>query len=388
MWFATAILQLSALSFVNSALLTYIAYKLNLPSQIYGIIASSWSVVFIVSNYVFGPLSKSGNNKLLAVISLISSIISAVLFELGTQLSISLSFIINAITSSSANLALTTTVFEFSDSNEWAKKSILQNMMNYVLKGILLISVGIFPMISLKSLIYSTVVLALLSFIFIPEITINFERKLHSFMQGLSWVNFYTGFPNRFEGISVGMYNSNRYGLISLKKRTPLSILLGIMFGGLVGSYILTALPILVKNQVSMHNMWLANGVANIIMGIALLMLTSTASKSLALAIITIILRAFWFIFMLPLAYDANLLPIYITVPLVLYSILNSVMYNIFSETTSGMESHSYFIMREMGNLTGSLLAGFVLSLSGSGWVFFVVPVASTVISLFSILFL
>ncbi|HEW64016.1 hypothetical protein [Fervidicoccus fontis] len=384
MWFFIGTISLSFLSFINSALSTYIAYNFHVSSQVYGFITAMWSVTFILSNKILSPLSDSEDNKLLSSISVITMATSFVLLYVHSFLSVTIAFLLNAISNSSSTLSLTTTIFEMNDSSQWSKKSILQNMISYITRGVLLILIGgVFLGLSLDIFMLIAVILSILFFLSLPSIPFGFERKFHAFSQSFNWINFYLGGFTSSDLISNSYYLKKFEGI--RKSKSSISILIAILGTTLVGNYMITALPIVLRSSVPMHIMWLSNGVAYVLMGLVLLMLSSTKVKSLSLASFSILIRGAWFIFFLDAARNPQFLPIYIAFSLIMYSIINSTLYNYFVELTSGYGNHSYYMAREVGNLIGSVLSGLMLTF-GESPIFFSIPAIITAISFASLI--
>ncbi|MGB9830659.1 MAG: hypothetical protein ACPLSP_01155, partial [Fervidicoccus fontis] len=112
MWFFIAILFLSLLSFLDLGIFTYIGYSFNVFPLVYGIIAATWSLIYIISNKLFGNLADKGENKLLMLISLINIFVATFLFSRGSLAYIAIAYMFHAISVSTANLSVSSSIFE------------------------------------------------------------------------------------------------------------------------------------------------------------------------------------------------------------------------------------------------------------------------------------
>jgi len=74
-------------------------------------------------------------------------------------------------------------------------------------------------------------------------------------------------------------------------------------------------------------------------------------------------MRGLWLSLAMPLMYSENTIVFYLIGMYFLGLAMDATLFNLYSEASSGYGAHSYFISREVGTLTGSLLAGFVLAL-------------------------
>ncbi|MEM3228947.1 MAG: hypothetical protein QXD85_01985, partial [Fervidicoccaceae archaeon] len=89
--------------------------------------------------------------------------------------------------------------------------------------------------------------------------------------------------------------------------------------------------------------------------------------------------------FAMPLMYREETLIFYLIGMYLLGLAMDASLFNLYSEINSGYGAHSYFISRELGTLTGSLLAGVALAI-GIPAAVIIVPLIFTIVAVMQLL--
>ncbi|HEW63484.1 MFS transporter [Fervidicoccus fontis] len=366
MWFFIAILFLSLLSFLDLGIFTYIGYSFNVSPLVYGIIAATWSLIYIISNKLFGNLADKGENKLLMLISLINIFVATFLFSRGSLAYIAIAYVFHAISVSTANLSVSSSIFELTDSESWWKYSAAQRLLVYLIRGttLLLISTGILSLSIFQVLMIATAIAAI-SAIVLPSIGVNIERKLHLINKNVSNVIEYSNMkslaainlenPTGLQGVLEGF--KLKEGGVSSK-----NILLSLFFAIAMGDFMFTIMPLLIKGDISLNTLWISHGITGIVIGISLVLMSKILKGSKKSATFFVLLRGLWLALGIPLLFKPSGLILYLIIMYLSSSAIDTIFYNLYSETNSGYGANNYFIVREMGTLFGSLIAGMIMT--------------------------
>ncbi|MDP8003490.1 MAG: MFS transporter [Caldisphaera sp.] len=386
MWFEIAMLFMGLLSAMDIGIFTYIGYRTSVTPFEYGLIGALWSATFIISNLIFGRLSDKGKNKLLISISFFSILITGLLFTFHSLTSLAIAYMFHALSVASSNLAISTTIFEMKSSNKWKFYTELQRFSLYSIRGLALVSLYFIRNIfQLDYFIYFTVFIGLATFFTIPSLQLKVERSLHSLSKGFDSITSYVkmlsyiAYDNAF-----ALPNAVKRGYFNKKNLSSKNIALSMFFVTLAGDYIFTALPLLAKSTISLGLLWFSYGISGIIMAISLILISLISSNSKGLAILAILFRGLWLVIAISLIKDFVSLIVFITISYMLFSIIDIILYNSFSESSSGYGSHSYYMLRELGTLIGSMIVG--LTLERGEIIFDSVPLISTALSIIFII--
>lgn len=386
MWFAIAVFFLSMLSLLDLGIFTYIGYNFPVSSLYYGVIAAMWSLFYIVSNKVFGPLADRGSNKLLMLLSALFIIISTLLFSRGTLHFVSMAYMFHALSVSTSSLSLSATIFENVESETWWRYAAFQRLFVYLIRGtsLLIISSGILKITLLQVLAVASIA-SIVSLIAIPQISINLERKLHllgknteSLINSSARAVAYASYSNPYEGakaLAIGNYAS--------KSITPARVLVSIFLATATGDFMFTIMPLMINTTISLNSLWFSHGITGIVVGISLFILSNSFKGERKTASLLIAARGLWLVLAIPLLYKPQTLVLYLILMYMLFGALDTVMYNLYSEITSGYGTNMYYISREVGTLVGSFIAGAVYTL---GYISIVsIPLIMTLISILSL---
>jgi len=359
---------MAMLSMLDMAIFTYIGYTFKVSPIYYSVVAAAWSVTYITGNKLFSALSDSGKNKDLMLLAFVFISTSMLLFWKSTLVSVTLAYFMHAMAVSTANLAMSTSIYEIFDSSDWKKYSTFQRILQNLLRGttLIVISSGIINA-TLSQVLMLTSALGALSFFILPSISLGFERKLH--MLGKN-VTDLIGFASTRGILTTAIENarSMEIGTISFMgfsdRHLPRGrILVSTFLAVAVGDFVFTAMPLLIKTSVTLSNYWMAQGITGITVAVAALLINALLRGDKKIAIAIIAMRGLWLSLAMPLMYSENTIVFYLIGMYFLGLAMDATLFNLYSEASSGYGAHSYFISREVGTLTGSLLAGFVLAL-------------------------
>ncbi|MCE4608535.1 MAG: hypothetical protein F7B61_06235 [Caldisphaeraceae archaeon] len=384
MWLGIAILFMGLLSALDVGIYTYIAYATPVTPLQYGIIGGVWSVTFILSNLLFGKYSDKGRNRLLMIFSFAAIAITAISFSFHGLIALVVAYVFEAISTSASNLAIFATIFELKDSRKWGYYTEVQRFYSYLIRGISLTPfLFIGGRFSFDYLIYFTALAGLASLLTLPPLRIKLERSLYSLDKGLDYIT---------SQIKLISYSAYGYAHLFPKvMKTPLSgkvssgrnIALSLFFATLAGDYIFTSLPLLVRSYTPLGSLWFAYGAAGIVMAFSLLLVSMITYSNKGSASLAILFRGVWLVAALFLIKYFYGLIVYVAVSYMLFSILDVILYNCYSEASSGYGSHAYYMARELGTLVGSVIIGFTFT---RGYAIFILPpILSTLASIISI---
>jgi len=359
---------MAMLSMLDMAIFTYIGYTFKVSPIYYSVVAAAWSVTYITGNKLFSALSDSGKNKDLMLLAFVFISTSMLLFWKSTLVSVTLAYFMHAMAVSTANLAMSTSIYEIFDSSDWKKYSTFQRILQNLLRGttLIVISSGIINA-TLSQVLMLTSAIGALSFFVLPSISLDFERKLH--MLGKN-VTDLIGFASTRGILTTAIENarSMEIGTISFMgfsdRHLPRGrILVSTFLAVAVGDFVFTAMPLLIKTSVTLSNYWMAQGITGITVAVAALLINALLRGDKKIAIAIIAMRGLWLSLAMPLMYSENTIVFYLIGMYFLGLAMDATLFNLYSEASIGYGAHSYFISREVGTLTGSLLAGFVLAL-------------------------
>lgn len=390
LWFYIGVSFMALLSMLDMAIFTYIGFTFKVSPIYYSIVAASWSIIYIIVNKSLAWLGDAGRNKALMSLAFLSIVASLFLFAGNTLYSVTLAYMFHAVAVAGANLAMSTSIYELFDSSLWSRYSTLQRILQNLLRGsiLIVISSGI-----VSSSLYNVLILAsllgALSLLFLPSINLGMERKLHMIGKGVSNL---VGLASS-RGILIAAMNSinemsyRAFGFWNSYKSSPSRgrIAIAVFLGVATGDFVFTAMPLLIKTSMPLSKYWMAQGITGITIAIGALLISTKLSGDKIVAASIIALRGLWLSLAMPLMYKEETLVLYLIGMYFLGLAMDASLFNLYSEASSGYGTHSYFIARELGTLTGSLLAGAVLAL-GAKQAVFAVPIILTAISAIQLL--
>jgi hypothetical protein len=375
---------------LDMAIFTYIGYTFKVSPIYYSVVAAAWSVTYITGNKLFSALSDSGKNKDLMLLAFVFISTSMLLFWKSTLVSVTIAYLMHAMAVSTANLAMSTSIYEIFDSSDWNKYSTFQRILQNLLRGttLIVISSGIINA-TLSQVLMLTSALGALSFFILPSISFGLERKLH--MLGKN-VTDLIGFASTRGILTTAIENarSMEVGTISFMgfsdRHLPRGrILVSTFLAVAVGDFVFTAMPLLIKTSVTLSNYWMAQGITGITVAVAALLINALLRGDKKIAIAIIAMRGLWLSLAMPLMYSENTIVFYLIGMYFLGLAMDATLFNLYSEASSGYGAHSYFISRELGTLTGSLLAGFVLALGVPAAVI-LIPILLSIVSVIQLI--
>ncbi|MCI4396145.1 MAG: hypothetical protein JHC28_01110 [Thermoprotei archaeon] len=390
MWFYFGVSFMAMLSMLDMAIFTYIGYTFKVSPIYYSVVAAAWSVTYITGNKLFSALSDSGKNKDLMLLAFVFISTSMLLFWKSTLVSVTIAYLMHAMAVSTANLAMSTSIYEIFDSSDWNKYSTFQRILQNLLRGttLIVISSGIINA-TLSQVLMLTSALGALSFFILPSISFGLERKLH--MLGKN-VTDLIGFASTRGILTTAIENarSMEVGTISFMgfsdRHLPRGrILVSTFLAVAVGDFVFTAMPLLIKTSVTLSNYWMAQGITGITVAVAALLINALLRGDKKIAIAIIAMRGLWLSLAMPLMYSENTIVFYLIGMYFLGLAMDATLFNLYSEASSGYGAHSYFISRELGTLTGSLLAGFVLALGVPAAVI-LIPILLSIVSVIQLI--
>jgi len=389
LWFYIGVSFMAMLSMLDMAIFTYIGFTFKVSPIYYSIVAAMWSLLYIAVNKSLSSLGDAGRNRTLMAIAFLSITVSLLLFTRSTLFSVTLAYMFHSAAVSSANLAISTSIYELFDSLSWSRYSTLQRILQNFLRGsaLILISSGIVNA-SLSSILVLASFLGALTLLLLPPINLGLERKLHMLGKG---VTQFIGFASSRGILSTAIESalggaSEPFVFWGGRSVLPRGrIMLSVFLAVATGDFVFTAMPLLVKTSLPLREYWLAQGITGITVAVGSLLISRLLSGDRKIAVSIIAMRGLWLSFAMPLMYREETLVFYLIGMYFLGLAMDATLFNLYSEASSGYGTHSYFISREMGTLVGSLTAGAVLAL-GLKPAVVAVPLVFTAISAMQLL--
>ncbi len=389
MWYELGVAYIAGLSVVDFMIYNYIGFKTNVSDVDYGIIGGLWSAVFIATSELLGRLADRGSYRGLSEVSLIFLAMAAAAFALSRNnvAVLAAAYMFHAVAVSTANLGFSAGLFEMSPDSEWESKSYGQRLGLFGLRGLglLIISLAL-PFISAFGLVEAVVIaggLVGLAFVIaLPREWPLFERRLHGILTSLTYVSAYRR--------AVEYFAYGKYGLLSevptslRRGHATLSLPLSALFTTFVGDYYVTALPLVLRDiNIGLREYAIAFGVAGLSAAAGLAILGSMGENK-AVTSVGIIARGAWAILAIRFISSIAGIVMYISVLVLLFSLLDVSLYKMYIKASGGYGVHQYMVLREMGSLIGSIAGG--VALSEGPVVFIATPAVATAAAALSLL--
>ncbi len=393
MWLGLGIAYIAGLSVVDFTLFNYIGFYTGISDMDFGIIGAAWSTVFMLSSELLGRLADRGNYRLLAIISLASATAMASLLVASRSLVIlTAAYMFHALSVASANLSLSTGIFELEDYSRWSPDVQGQRLGLYGLRGMALLAIALLaPTAALVSRVITAaaaIVLAVAAayVALLPSAHLyGLFRKLNRLERNLSLASPYLLSVGALTLGRVDLVMSVANGLSRARGSRPMAVSASAFMATFVGDYMLTALPLMLRGtQLTFGPYALAFGVAALL-GTLLLLFIASGLPSKALLALLLAVRGLWLLAGLRLLVLGLLgLIIYTVGYVALFALIDIYLYTYYYTMLGGYGVHGYMIMREMGSMVGSLMAG--LALMAGQWTFLAVPSAVATASVVAIL--
>ena len=367
MWLAIASASYGVLSAFDPIIFIYIAYTLGASSVYMGILSASWSTTYIVFSRVMGSLADAGRNKLLALLALIAVIPIPLLLKNPNQITALLAYNLHALAIAMLNLSLSVSILESFESSDWNTVNTVNRVLNNVARGFTLIAMAMLGLGVFQQALQVLIVLMALTLAVIPSIYMPLYRKLYMFEKTLDKVGLYVKAstsllyldkPKVAAEVFEKVWNSTS------SVPSPAKIIVGIMGAVIVGDYIFTVIPVIMRKTLGISVMWTAYGIAAIVsaaIGIALSRISSssTTRKAFAVAVLRLAILSLG----LGFVRDVITLAMYIIISSALFLMLDIILYNAYVLARAGYGTSTYFIAREVGSIIGSLAGGVIYSL-------------------------
>lgn len=342
---------------------TYAAYKLNATSIYLGICSALWSVFYILASISLGVLGDRGKARFLILISLIATIFSLLFLTNFSTFTAAIAYILHAISIAAINLSINILVFETIDSSEWGKTIFLTRVLGYIARGIIMMLAITIRSITITTIQQMVIIFLLISIVLMPSPPVLSERgiyKMYSLLRDLgSYLKassslLYIDRPATVQTIFESIWN--RYNYASIGKVVTI-----VMLVTAIGDYVSAFLPLTTKNIIDLSNMWLAYCITSIASPIIMMILRNIESANKGLALLLILLRSFILTAGIMVIRDIITLTVYILTTSALYFAIDSILYNLFISLSGGYRSSTYYSLRELGSIVGSILGGFIL---------------------------
>ncbi|MEM0371868.1 MAG: hypothetical protein QXI86_01240 [Ignisphaera sp.] len=349
---------------LDPILFVFIGYNLEVSGTYMGLLSAIWSIVYVLISKALNRVADEGYNKFLLLFSFGFAGISYLCFRSLNHVTALLSYTMHAASVASMNLAISVTMLENIDSDLWQTSSILQRCLSSLARGVVLIVMAFEGVLSIHNLFYVSLILAIISLILTPSISITFERRFYRLSRSLNELGMYIKAsssilfldkPNIAQYIFT--YSWNKWSTIPSYK-----ILISTAMTTALGEYVFTVLPIILRRYMVLNNMWMAYGIAAIFSAITIAILKDLSTNRRGFAMLLIAIRTCVLVLGLSIIKDLVSLTIYIVLSSLLYMLIDITLYNMFIEVSAGFSTANYFISREMGSILGSLIGGIMIA--------------------------
>lgn len=368
-WLVLTLLVLGLMQFLDTGLYTYIAYNLHVGGFYLGVLSATWSLVYIVSNKVFSRLADSGRNKVLLLLSSITLLLIYITLSDINALNGLILYSLHALALSAANLSLSVTILEIYDHISWNSVNAFSRIFSNFVRGSTFVLVALYS-INLPPILILTTVFACMSTVVLPGIGLNVERMLFKINRDLSYVGKYlkasTALLYIHKPRDAFEYLERTWSNFNMLK--PWRVLTSTVLYTMFGDLILVVLPLLMKDSVGLHGLWLSWGIGLLLTSFIIAPLISrvistSENTDVKLMSLFILLRGIILVLLLPYIYDWSGLTTYLLLIIALSSIADFLIYNKFVEVSAGYSISNYYIAREVGSIIGSILGGLIYTL-------------------------
>lgn len=364
MWLFIISIVYGVLVSLDPILFVFIGYNLEVSGTYMGLLSAVWSIVYVLISKAMNRVADEGYNKFLLLFSFGFAGISYLCFRSLNHVTALLSYTMHAASVASINLAISVTMLENIDSDLWQTSSILQRCLSSLARGVVLIVMAFEGVLSIHNLFYVSLILAIISLILTPSISITFERRFYRLSRSLDELGMYIKAsssilfldkPNIAQYIFT--YSWNKWSTIPSYK-----ILISTAMTTALGEYVFTVLPIILRRYMVLNNMWMAYGIAAIFSAITIAILKDLSTNRRGFAMLLIAIRTCVLVLGLSIIKDLVSLTIFIVLSSLLYMLIDITLYNMFIEVSAGFSTANYFISREMGSILGSLIGGIMIA--------------------------
>lgn len=367
MWLILTVLVVGLLQFLDTGLYTYIAYSLRVDGFYLGIVSAAWSVAYIISNSCFSRLADRGRNKVLLLIASVALILIYVLFSNISLLNGLMLYSLHAIAVATVNLSLSITILEMYDYTSWNSINTFSRMASNLVRGSAFLLIALY-FIDLQLILILTTVFTHLSLMSLPRVGLNIERTLFKINRNLSYVGRYLKASTALLCIhkpreALEYFEKVWSGSNDLK---PWRVLTSTALYTAFGDMVLVVLPLLLKDYVGLNILWLSWGVAFLLTPLIVLPLVSKLTSdsrdgdSKLIGVLIFLRGLALTLLLLTYLYDGLALTLYLLLIVMLSSMTDSLTYNKFVGVSAGYGVSNYYIAREVGSITGSLIGGLV----------------------------
>ncbi|HWQ17315.1 MAG TPA: hypothetical protein VNL13_05740 [Sulfolobales archaeon] len=337
-----------------------------------GILSFLWSLFYIVSTLVFGPLGDSYKIRVLSVIAsslMISSTLS-ILFSDSLSI-IAIGYILHAIASSAGRIAISIDVMENKDPEEWG-------YINYILKGLYWIFRGVFIYFSLAEgrqdlLVAVITLIASTHLLVIPQ---GFFRraiyraelmleKIHGsiVLRGLTITSILERRPGTLHTIEAlwDRFRSDRNPLLTAISASMLTMAFEL---------VITPSPSILVRETGSQGLAVYLYTSPILVGLAIIVTTllSRDPDQRFVGRISVVISILSGL-ALAISYRDNDHGIPLAFPLITFTLSYQLSeldtYYKYSSITAGYDIGRYLAIREIGGLVGGLLSGYIAMVYG-----------------------
>lgn len=363
-WLRIGVVYNGALSFMDLALFSYYAFVFKGSAFELGMISAAWSVVYILANFLLGGLADKGNNKTLAFLSLISSILVTITFSFQSKLWVSIAYMLHAVATTSISLALSVSVLELIDSSAWDNANTMLRIGTFASRGLLLIAFSYtLGDKGLSPYLYFLVAMGVLAFVSLPSIGLSIERKLYRFTKV---VDELIGKASSWALYSVSSMNpsairfTEKIGFESRNGVSAGSVLLAILLVVALGDYVFVVFTSLLATKLAYSSYLLFMGLVAFLVGPIMYFIGRITMGSRFLVVLLVMLRGLFFMIFLEKVNTPLEGTVFMLVSSILYAIIELSLYGMYIQETTGYRTNMFFISRETGSIIGSLLGGYL----------------------------
>lgn len=365
LWFLIASVTYGMLMMLDPFIYICIAYILNVNSIYLGVCSALWSFVFISSSAIFGVWSDKGKARELMILAFIFMILSWLCLANFNTITALIGYSFHALSLAVINLSINVIIFETIDCDEWGRAILLHRALSYIIRGLTFIFMAITRQTNILIIHQLTIMLIFVMIVVSPSISLISERSLYkmycivkelgSYLRASSSLLFVSK-PLNMQMMFEKIWSA--YPQISMNKIATL-----IMLVTAIGDYVFTVLPLVIKNIISLYDIWLVYGVASVLSPLVMITLKSINASSKSVILTLIVLRSLLLLIGMFLINNVITFMIYNMVSSTLYFIIDNILYNTFISLSSGYRSSTYYSLRELGSIVGSVLGGFIMSI-------------------------
>lgn len=367
MWMVASSIYLAVLSFTDLWFFLYLALYLGADPLTLGIASSLWSVVFIVSNALFGGLVDRGSNRLAALAS--SLLLCAASFMVVSTSRVAEAVfayaVLHAASTSLGRTATNVTILEYVNYEVWSRYNYLFSYATLVVRGLLLM-LAYYGLLSHTTLATTIVVASAAYAITLPPIVLPIERTLFRLSKQLDRIHSYTRFTSLLpEVVNAGLTASRALELRwdawrDLPSYRPL---LGIFILVASSDALFVMVPRVLSDYVGRQQTLLMYGAASLASALALAAV-SKVSRGRTATLVSGLARAL-VIPSLTLVTGVDRAVAYLLTTAILFNIFNTSSYNTYVNSSAGQRTFLFGIAAELGSAAGSIVGGLLFSCYG-----------------------